>query len=204
MAKAFLRRTASQKGQQFVIECVTGGSYAIDAEQELRDQIISSYKQVLGLENSERGRQLQDIRLPELIGALEADNLIDRITHRRMAGPSEKKSFLKLKGTQQQIENRESVPIADPNPRIGFKCTHYSVTESSGFVEVSIIKKVPEEILFFVRTIDDSATAPDDYEHLDQLITMGAAESHYTLKVKVIDDCIWEPDKDFHIDICED
>lgn len=47
---------------------------------------------------------------------------------------------------------------------IGFKSTMYSVTESSGFVEISIIKKVAEEMCFLVKTVDDTATAPDDYE----------------------------------------
>jgi len=32
--------------------------------------------------------------------------------------------------------------IKEENELVGFKCLHYSVTESSGFVEVTIIKKV--------------------------------------------------------------
>jgi hypothetical protein len=42
-----------------------------------------------------------------------------------------------LKGTHQQLEHRQTGQIV-PNTRIGFKCTHYSVTESSGFVEITI------------------------------------------------------------------
>jgi len=72
---------------------------------------------------------------------LEADNLIERIAHRKSAGQAEKKTFIKLKGTHQQLEHKQSEKVV-PNPRIGFKCTHYSVTESSGFVEVTIVKKV--------------------------------------------------------------
>jgi len=32
---------------------------------------------------------------------------------------------------------------------------------------------------------------------------MSASEKEHVIQVKVIDDNIWEPDKDFHIEICE-
>jgi hypothetical protein len=54
-----------------------------------------------------------------------------------------------------------------------------------------------------VRTLNDTAKAPEDYEHFEQLITMRKNENTTTIKVKVIDDMIWEPDKDFLIEICE-
>lgn len=111
-------------------------------------------------------QSLEDFKITELIGALEADNLIERITHRKQANQNEQKTYIKLKGTQQQLEHKQMEKI-EPNTRIGFKCTHYSVTESSGFVEITIVKKVAEELLFFVRTIDDTAKAPEDYEHFE-------------------------------------
>lgn len=91
----------------------------------------------------------------------------------------------------------------NPNERIGFKCTHYSVTESSGFVEVTVLKKVQDEMLIYVRTKDDTAKAPLDYTPYSEVIKMGAKESEYTFKVEIKDDDIWEPDKDFIIEICE-
>ena len=77
-----------------------------------------------------------------MISALEAENLIDRIAHRKQAGQSEKKNFVKMKGTHQQLEHKVSEK-ADANPNVGFKFIHYSVTESSGYVEITIVKKVP-------------------------------------------------------------
>ncbi len=201
VAKAYLRKMAQQHGQQFVIECVTGGNYASTASEEDRAEIRRSYKQVLGV-SDKGGKSLEDFGLPELISALEADNLIERITHRKQAGQSDKKSYIKLKGTHQQLEHKQHEKMV-PNTRIGFKCTHYSVTESSGFVEITIVKKVAEDLLFFVRTIDDTAKAPADYEHFEQLITMRKNEKETTVRVKVIDDMIWEPDKDFCVEICE-
>jgi hypothetical protein len=41
------------------------------------------------------------------------------------------------------------------NPLFGFKCLHYSVTESAGHVEITIIKKMMNhELSVGVRTID--------------------------------------------------
>lgn len=44
---------------------------------------------------------------------------------------------------------------------------HYSVTESSGFVEITVVKKVPDDIVFWVQTRDGTATEPDDYEKVE-------------------------------------
>lgn len=73
---------------------------------------------------------------------------------------------MKLKGTRQQLEHKVQAS-ARQNPEIGFKCLHYSVTESSGFVEIIIVKKVSEEMVFWVRTLDDTAKAPEDYESIN-------------------------------------
>ena len=82
------------------------------------------------------------------------------------------KEFLKLKGTKGQIENITPKNVQNENENIGFKCLHYSVTESCGHVEITIIKKKRGEFTFGVRTVDDTATAPKDYEHQDKIITI--------------------------------
>lgn len=47
---------------------------------------------------------------------------------------------------------------------IGFKCLHYSVTESNGTVEVIIVKKKRTvEYTFGIRTVELTATSPKDY-----------------------------------------
>lgn len=81
---------------------------------------------------------------------------------------------------------------------------HYSVTESSGFVEITVVKKVSEDMVFWVQTRDGSATAPEDYETVAQLETMQRNEKEKVIRVKVINDDIWEPDKDFHVDLCSE
>jgi len=44
------------------------------------------------------------------------------------------------------------------------------VTESSGSVKITITKKVSEEMLFYIRTKDDTAKAPKDYEKFEKLV----------------------------------
>ena len=73
----------------------------------------------------------------------------------------------------------------------------YSVTESSGYIEITIVKKVPEEMAFLVKTVDDTATAPDDYEALERFVTMSKNEKEHKIQIAIVDDDIWEPDKDF-------
>lgn len=139
----------------------------------------------------------------QLIHALNAENLIERIAYRRQAGPGGHKQFVKLKGTRQQLEHKVQ-PSARQNPNVGFKCLHYSVTESSGFVEVAIVKKVNEEMVFLVRTLDDTAKAPEDYTALHQMVSMQKHEKEKIIQIKIHDDDIWEPDKDFFIEICSE
>jgi hypothetical protein len=42
------------------------------------------------------------------------------------------------------------------------------------------VKKVQEEMLLYVRTKDDTATAPGDYTVFEKLINMGAKETETT------------------------
>lgn len=169
IAKAYLRKLAAQHGQTFVIECVTGGQAASKATAEEKEDIRKNFRTALDVET------LDGVDINHLIMALEAENLIERIAYRRQAGPGSHKTFVKLKGTRQQLEHKVTASTLQ-NPDLGFKCLHYSVTESSGFVEVHIIKKVNQERLFYVRTLDDTATAPEDYEALNQMITMRKTE----------------------------
>lgn len=176
-----------------MVECVTGGTYAANASAELKEEVKQNYCTALGVTSTE------DLQLTDLIGALEVENLIERLQQRKEK--NEKKQFIKLKGTHQQLEHKNA-KVAQPNPQVGFKCTHYSVTESSGFVEITICKKVNEEVTLFVRTVNDTATSPEDYEYLEKEISIAKNEKETTIKVRIHDDDIWEPDKDFHVEIC--
>ena len=46
-----------------------------------------------------------------------------------------------MKGQKFQMENEIAHPIKKENSVIGFKCMHYSVTESAGTVKLTLVKK---------------------------------------------------------------
>jgi len=55
---------------------------------------------------------------------------------------------------------------------IGFKCLHYSVTESAGYVEVTVVNKnESQDIAFGIRTVADTAKEGSEYEVLNKVIT---------------------------------
>jgi hypothetical protein len=77
---------------------------------------------------------------------------------------------MKLKGSKGQIDHSSKLDEATVhNETLGFKCLHYSVTESNGSVEITILKKNQNtELTFGYRTIDDTAVAPKDYTSVDE------------------------------------
>ena len=84
---------------------------------------------------------------------------------------------------------------------MGFKCLHYSVTESSGSVEITIIKKIEMEVTIGYRTIADTAFAPKDFSHVDEHITFGPREIEKKIQIPIVDDDEWEPDLDFIVEL---
>ena len=65
---------------------------------------------------------------------------------------------------------------------LGFKCLHYSVTESSGFVEITVIKKViNQDVTFGIRTVDGTAKNPSEFTKMDDVVTMKKRETERTI-----------------------
>jgi len=106
---------------------------------------------------------LKEVSTAEFFQCLKSDDLLERFAYRRQAGMGGRdKEFIKMKGHKGQIENTVK-DIQNENENIGFKCLHYSVTESNGTVDVTIVKKKRGEFTFGVRTIDDTAVKGKDY-----------------------------------------
>lgn len=92
--------------------------------------------------------------------------------------------------------------MENQNELIAFKCFHYSVTESSGSVEITIVKKAQnQEITFGVRTVDNTAKSGAEFEAIDEIITMKKRESERTVVVKIFDNNEWQPDLDFSCEL---
>ena len=105
-------------------------------------------------------RKLADIELSEFWRALQPDTLLERFAYRKQAGMhGGNKDFIKVKGSKGQIDHSAGTEnLKEVNQDLGFKCLHYSVTESAGHVEITILKKSPGvDYTFGVRTKDDSA-----------------------------------------------
>jgi transcriptional accessory protein Tex/SPT6 len=49
---------------------------------------------------------------------------------------------------------------------------NYTCSESVGFLEIKIYKKVQEELVFVVKTLDGSAVAPKKYEKVEEIVKM--------------------------------
>lgn len=153
------------------------------------------YKYILEVDD------LKDVDTITLFNCLKPDQLLERFAYRRQAGMnSQHKDFIKLKGSKGQVESAVK-NVQNENDIVGFKCLHYSVTESNGTVEVTIVKKRKIEYTFGIRTRDLTATAPKDYQTEDKIVTMKANEIELKFNVPIVDDEEWEPDLDFAIEI---
>ena len=134
----------------------------------IQTEIRQLYMNILDTAN------LEDISINELLLILQPDSLLERFAYRKQAGMGNNKDFIKLKGTKGQISHdKDQKPLEHVNEMLGFRCLHYSVTESNGTVEICIVKKaIGQELTFGYRTVPDSAVDPKDYEHQDQIITI--------------------------------
>ena len=60
-------------------------------------------------------------------------------------------------------------------------------------------------MVFWVKTADDTAKVSEkDYDALNQMVLMKRGQKETTVKVSIHDDEIWEPDKDFFVELYED
>ena len=133
---------------------------------------------------------------------LEPDSLLERFAAKKANKVGATKEFIDMKGQQGQIELGKSVK--NENAKIGFKCTHYSVTESSKVIKIAIVKKVlSEEVQFGIRTINGTATSPNYYEHFQDTISMGSGETEKQIEIIILDNEEWGPDLDFYIELFE-
>ena len=93
----------------------------------------------------------------------------------------------------------ENLDEKSKNADFGFKCLHYSVSESSGSLRVIVVNKRKAAARVRVRTIDAEAVAGEDYGKVDEVLTFKQGEAQQSIDVKIFDDDSWEPDEDFHI-----
>lgn len=78
----------------------------------------------------------------------------------------------------------------------------YSVVESSGKVEITVLKKQKNSSFEFgVRTIKDTAEPGKDYKDINEHHSFGSSDDKIMIYVDIIDDNEWEPDLDFLVEL---
>jgi hypothetical protein len=137
----------------------------------------------------------------DLHAALQPHLLLERFAARSANKVGGTHEFISLRGQRGQIENTAG-KVKHENELVGFKCLHYSVTESSGYVEIHVIKKVVnQDLTFGIRTVDGTAKNPTEYLKMDEVVTMKKKETEKIIKIKVIDNSDWQPDLDFTVEL---
>lgn len=134
---------------------------------EEQNEIRDLYQQYLG-------KDVSDVTVDELAAVLQPASLLERFEAKRNAGISNNKEFLDIKGTEGLKGQMTNLGVAAEikNENIGFKCMHYSVTESNGFVEITVVKRVTGDFTFGIRTVQDTAKNGSEFEALNKIIEM--------------------------------
>lgn len=147
-------------------------------------------------------KSLDEVSVKDLMDALNNFSVLERIAYKKANQMGKNKDFVQLKGQKIQIEMETFAgKEIQRNGKLSFNCLHYSVTESSGYIEVIIQKHVDEEINFGIRTVPGNALPKDDYDPIDEVMTMKRTEQIRSVQIRIHDDDIWEPDKDFYVEL---
>lgn len=166
--------------------------------------ICDHFRALLGLED---GADLSKQSADKLLSVLEPDSLLERFAAKKANKVGKNNDFLTIKADiKGQIENDGpgNRKPEDLNEYIGFKCLHYSVTESAGVAVVTVVKKVVNNSLTFgIRTVKDTAVPGNDYKDIDRRITMSKIETEMPIEIPIIDNQEWEPDLDFLVELYE-
>lgn len=102
-----------------------------------------------------------------------------------------------------KLEHAQADALEDrvKNPNYGFKCLHYSVSESSQKLTIPILNKTGKAGSIRVKTVDAEAKAGEDFEAVDRVLEFRNGESQQQVDIIIHDDDNWEPDEDFFVQL---
>jgi hypothetical protein len=82
-------------------------------------------------------------------------------------------------------ENRKASSLKEEqkNPKFGFSCLHYSVSEAAGALKIEILNKSKQAGSVWVRTKEGDAQPDLDYKHIDENVTFRAGQGAATVSV---------------------
>lgn len=135
---------------------------------------------------------------------LEGEKLVERIGYRRKVALNNHTEAI-AKGAIIRTQNKfaDDLRDGDRNFKYGFPCLHYSVSEGAGGIKIQIQNKSGKAGKIVVRTRDDTASAGNDYEGINQVLEFKDKEMVKEILIKIFDDDEWEPDEDFFVDLFE-
>ena len=76
-----------------------------------------------------------------------------------------------------------------------------SVSEANHVATVTIENKQGIAGEITVKTRDDTATAPDDYEAIETLLKFKSGEKSKNIDITIVNDNGYEPDEDFFVEL---
>jgi len=62
------------------------------------------------------------------------------------------------------------------NPKFGFSCLHYSVSEAAGAIKIKILNKSKAAGSVWVRTKEGDAQPDLDYKHIDEEVVFKSGQ----------------------------
>ena len=145
--------------------------------------------------------------LDDIKKVVDGDSMIGRIKYRRQVGNAmsgKRPAIAKNEVFRSENAHAEFLEDKVKNENFGFKCLHYSVSESSGTLQIHVQNKKGTAGRVRVRTKDKEAEAGKDYEAVDELLTFNKADMVKFVTVKINDDENWEPDEDFLVELFDE
>lgn len=134
--------------------------------------------------------------------ALEPEALLEKFAYKKANKIGKMADTFEMKGQKGQLEGEAVSNSKNNNDIIGFKCLHYSSLESSGHVELTVLKKNKNQRYEFgIRTVKDTAKAGSDYKEIDEHHEFGGTDTEQKVQVEIIDNNEWEPDLDFIVEL---
>ena len=174
------------------------GSIKGEAEERKVDEMKRFLKRSMGTD------RIEDLNQEELQKKIDGEGLISRIKYRKQFGNFiQGKRPVVAKGERLKLENVQAKSLAekDKNEFFGFKCLHYSVSESTDKLQVVIFNKNRQPNRVRVTTIDGDAKANEDYTPVDAIVEFARGEYQKTIDIAILDDDQWEPDEDFFVQL---
>lgn len=132
---------------------------------------------------------------------LEGEALLSRTKYRKGLLTGTKPLIAKGEYFKAELSLANNVEERNKNPDFGFKCLHYSVSESSESLQIAVYNKNKKTCMVRVKTIDAEAKAGEDFDALDTVVNFSAGDDVKYVKVIIHDDDSWEPDEDFFVQL---